>query len=41
MPLEGLDIEDGDTQELCRILRPGKLAEFDKGHDIATMCGRV
>ena len=36
--LEHLDSENGDTQQLGRILRLRPFAELDKGHDIAAIC---
>lgn len=41
---EALHVEDGYTQQLGRIARPGDLLEFDKGHDIAAVraaCGAI
>ena len=32
---EGLDIENGDSQHLCGVLRPRLAAELGKGDDIA------
>jgi hypothetical protein len=34
---EGLHVENGDPQQLRGIVRLGKPAELDKGHDIATV----
>ena len=35
---EGVHVQNGDAEQFRGILRLGEVAEFDKSHDIATVC---